>query len=416
VISLAVIADDLTGAADAGIQFGRSGSQVLLVPHQELAAINPASFNGALTVSTESRNLSPTAAGEQVRQTGMAVYRLKPQLIYKKIDSCMRGNVGAEVAALADVFGCRGALIAPAFPAQGRTTLHDVHYVRNIPVADSETGRDPASPVRASRLSELIARQCRRPVGRIDAAELDGNPRNLKTFVENLLTQGRRLITCDATHQRHLEVIARLAGDQFPHLLLAGSAGLAQALVRCRFEETEAPPALRAAECHHLLFICGSGSNVLRSQVDTLIRKIGVPRYILVPGRPTTLSVRSNAIAKDLDSGAVVLQLAPVESLVYDNSAARQLAAEIAAILRHRRPDGLFLSGGDTAAAVLGAIGARGIRLQVEILPGVIQGTVTGGAGNGLPAITKAGAFGEPDTLVQLYGLLAGGRFAGWAR
>jgi len=416
VISLAVIADDLTGAADAGIQFGRSGSQVLLVPHQELAAINPKSFKGALTVSTESRNLSPTAAGEQVRQTGMAVYRLKPQFIYKKIDSCMRGNVGAEVAALADVFGCRGALIAPAFPAQGRTTLHDVHYVRNIPVADSETGHDPASPVRASRLSELIARQCRRPVGRIDAAELDGNPRNLKTFVENLLTQGRRLITCDATHQRHLEVIARLAGDQFPHLLLAGSAGLAQALVRCRFEETEAPPALRAAECHHLLFICGSGSNVLRSQVDTLIRKIGVPRYILVPGRPTTLSVRSNAIAKDLDSGAVVLQLAPVESLVYDNSAARQLAVEIAAILRHRRPDGLFLSGGDTAAAVLGAIGARGIRLQLEILPGVIQGTVTGGAGNGLPAITKAGAFGEPDTLVQLYGLLAGGRFAGWAR
>jgi uncharacterized protein YgbK (DUF1537 family) len=252
-------------------------------------------------------------------------------------------------------------------------------------------------------------------VGRIDAADLDGNPRDLKTLVEDLLKQGRRLITCDAAHQRHLEVIARLAGDQFPHLLLSGSAGLAQALARCRFEETEARPASRAAVCHHLLFVCGSGSNVLRSQVDTLIRKTGVPRYILVPGRPTTLSGRSKTIVKDLDSGAVVLQLAPVESLVYDNSAARQLAAEIAAILRYRRPDGLFLSGGDTAAAVLGAIGARGVRLQVEILPGVIQGTVIGGAGNGLPAITKAGAFGEPDTLLQLYGLLAGGRSAGLA-
>jgi uncharacterized protein YgbK (DUF1537 family) len=30
-----------------------------------------------------------------------------------------------------------------------------------------------------------------------------------------------------------------------------------------------------------------------------------------------------------------------------------------------------------------------------------------GGAGDGLPVITKAGAFGEPDTLLQLYGLLA---------
>ena len=67
-ISLAVIADDLTGAADAGIQFGRFESQALLVPYQELAAINPESFKGVLTVSTESRNLSPTAAGERVRR------------------------------------------------------------------------------------------------------------------------------------------------------------------------------------------------------------------------------------------------------------------------------------------------------------------------------------------------------------
>ena len=412
-ISLAVIADDLTGAADTGIQFGRYGSQVLLVPHQQLAAINPESFKGVLTVFTESRNLSPTAAEERVRQTGMALARLKPPLIYKKIDSCMRGNVGAEVAALADAFGCRGALIAPAFPGQGRTTLHDVHYVRNIPVADSEMARDPASPVRVSRLSELIALQYRGSVGRIDAADLDGPPLDLKAFVENLLRQGRRLITCDAAHQRHLEVIARLAGDQFPHLLVAGSAGLAQALVRCRSEDTEARPASRTAVGNRLLFVCGSGSNVLRSQVETLIRKTGVPLYILVPDRPTALSGRSNAIAKDLASEAVVLQLAPAESLVYDNLAVRQLAAEVAAIVRRRRPDGLFLSGGDTAAAVLGALGANGVRLQVEALPGVVQGTVTGGTDDGLSVITKAGAFGGPDTLVQLYDLLAGGRSAG---
>jgi uncharacterized protein YgbK (DUF1537 family) len=118
-------------------------------------------------------------------------------------------------------------------------------------------------------------------------------------------------------------------------------------------------------------------------------------------------------MAKDLASGAAVLQLAATESLVYDNSVVRQLAAETAAIFRCRRPDGLFLSGGDTATAVLGAIGASGVRLKVEILPGVIQGTVTGGPGDGLPVITKAGAFGEPDTLLQLYRLLAGGHSAG---
>jgi uncharacterized protein YgbK (DUF1537 family) len=410
VIRQAVIADDLTGAADTGIQFVRCENQSLLVPHKELAGIDPGSIKGVLAVTTESRNLSPAAAGERVRQTGMAIGRLGPQMVYKKIDSCMRGNVGAEVAALADVFGCRGALIAPAFPAQGRITLHDVHYVHNIPVADSEMACDPVSPVRASRLSELIALQYRQPVGRIDAVDLDGDPGRLKTHVGNLLKQGRRLIVCDAAHQRHLEVIARLAGNQFPHLLLAGSAGLAQALVRCRFEETEARPASMAAVGEHLLFVCGSGSDVLRSQVEALTREAGIPRHILVPGRPASLPDRSDAIARDLATGAVVLQLAPAESLVYDNFAVRLLAAETAATVRCHRPDGLFLSGGDTAAAVLGALEAGGIRLQIEILPGVIRGTVMGGAGDGLPVVTKAGAFGEPGTLLQLYGLLAKGR------
>jgi uncharacterized protein YgbK (DUF1537 family) len=250
-------------------------------------------------------------------------------------------------------------------------------------------------------------------VGRIDAVDLDGDPWRLKTLVEGLLKQGRRLIVCDAAHQRHLEVVARLANDQFPHLLLAGSAGLAQALVRCQFEGTEVRPASMDAVGEHLLFVCGSGSDVLKSQVEALTLKTGIPRHIMVPGRSASPSDRSDAIAKDLASGAVVLQLAPAGSLVYDNDAARQLAAETAAIVRHLRPDGLFLSGGDTAAAVLGAIEASGVRLQIEILPGVIRGTVLGGADDGLPVITKAGAFGEPDTLLQLYGLLADGRSAG---
>jgi uncharacterized protein YgbK (DUF1537 family) len=261
----------------------------------------------------------------------------------------------------------------------------------------------------------LIALQYRQPVGRVDATDLDGDPGRLKTLVGNLLKQGRRLIVCDAAHQRHLEIIARLAGNQFPQLLLAGSAGLAQALVRCRFEEIDPRPAFVDAAGDHLLFVCGSGSDVLRSQVEALTRETGIPRHILDPGRPASLSDRSEAIVKDLSTGAVVLQLAPAEALVYDNSAARLLAAETDAIVRCHRPDGLFLSGGDTAAAVLDAIEAVGIRLQVEILPGVIWGTVMGGAGDGLPVITKAGAFGEPDTLLQLYGLLAGGRSAGLA-
>jgi len=75
----------------------------------------------------------------------------------------------------------------------------------------------------------------------------------------------------------------------------------------------------------------------------------------------------------------------------------------VAMVLRGRRPASLFLSGGDTASTVLGAIGANGIRLGREIVPGVAKGMIIGDLMDGLPVVTKAGAFGQEDTLVKVH-------------
>ena len=66
----------------------------------------------------------------------------------------------------------------------------------------------------------------------------------------------------------------------------------------------------------------------------------------------------------------------------------------------------LFLCGGDTAAEVLDAVGATGVWLQSEILPGVVLGKIRGGDCDGLAVVTKPGAFGEGDTLLRLYAIL----------
>lgn len=75
----------------------------------------------------------------------------------------------------------------------------------------------------------------------------------------------------------------------------------------------------------------------------------------------------------------------------------------VASVLRETRPVSLFLTGGDTANAVLKAIGAKGIRLGGEIVPGMVHGTLMGGLIDRLPIITKAGAFRKRDTLVALH-------------
>jgi len=78
----------------------------------------------------------------------------------------------------------------------------------------------------------------------------------------------------------------------------------------------------------------------------------------------------------------------------------------VAGILTESKPAVLFLTGGDTADAVLSAVKAEGMRIFGEILKGVVQGALIGGPLNGLSVVTKAGAFGHEDTLVELHEIL----------
>ncbi len=413
-IQVAVIADDLTGAADTAIQFKRVSAPILMVSHQHLSSPGLASTGATLAVYTDSRHLPPAEAAARVRQAGRSVKELAPRVVYKKIDSCLRGNIGAEVEALMDLLGCEGALIAPAFPAQGRTTLHDIHLVRGVPLAASSIACDPVNPVKDSRLSRLIALQSRYSIGRIDVTELDGGFERLQEATDNLWRQGRRVIVFDATSQRHLDLIASLALDYFPKILLTGSAGLALGLAQCLPAWKESQPQSAYLAGHRVLFVCGSGSPVLHEQVEALVKQSGVPRHVLNPGLSVNWNNELTGVNRDLSAGAVILQLAsaPAEdspvSRVAADLAARALAAVAGEAIRQHRPEALFLCGGDIASKVLDALQATGVWLQSEILPGLVQGKIRGGDGDGLAVVTKAGSFGVRDTLVQLYAILTG--------
>lgn len=413
-IQLAVIADDLTGAADTAIQFRHISAPILLVSHRHLSSLGLEYTGGTLAVYTDSRHLSAAEAAARVRRAGLSVKEFAPGVVYKKIDSCMRGNIGAEVDALMYLLGCECAFIVPAFPAQGRTTLHDIHFVRGVPLAASEMARDPVSPIRDSRLSKLIALQSRYPVGRIDVTEFDGGLGRLKEAIDNLLRQGRRVIVFDATSQQHLDLIACLARDHFPRTLLTGSAGLARALAQCLPAWKESQPRSGYLVGHRVIFVCGSGSDLLREQVEALVKQACVPRHVLDPGLLLDGRNELAGIGTDLSAGAVILQLAPViaegpnVSRVSTDLASRALAVVAAEVIRRHQPEALFLCGGDTAAKVFDALRATGVWLQSEILPGLVQGKIKGGDCDGLAVVTKAGAFGESDTLLRLYAILTG--------
>lgn len=413
-LQIAVIADDLTGAADTGVQFCRLADPNYLLNWQLMEGCALPRPPAALSIYTDSRRLPAQLASRRVRRTARALKPLAPRLIYKKIDSCLRGNLAVECLALLDELELDLALVAPALPWHGRQTIHDQHLVHGVPVAQSEMGRDPVSPVRESRLSRLLAGQSGQEVGHLDLDLLEQGPQALKEELQRLRQRGIRLVAADAVTQEHLQLLAGLGLDPSLRCLLVGSAGLALSLADIMQAGQDSPPASPLSPPileGHLLLVCGSASPRMAEQVEHLIRNQQV-EHLILKARPlmeawqraslgellqqTTALMRRGHLALKLEAPSLEVPLVNSERL------ARSLAELAARAALDTRPGALFISGGDTAGAVLEALGSLALELKREFGQGNIWSTLRGGPLEGTTIFTRAGAFGQQDALTQL--------------
>lgn len=418
-IEWAVIADDLTGAADTGIRFRPVAAPVLLADHRRVEA--PALLAAAprtLAVFTTSRALPRDRARRVAAEAGRALRRLRPARTYKKIDSGLRGNIGPELEGVMEALGVTLSFIAPAFPDQGRTTLDGIHRIHGVPVAQSEMGRDPVTPVTDSELPRWLAAQSAWPVGHVGRGTLDRGIDAAAADIIRLRGQGVRHIGFDATHTRHLDLVARLGLERFPEALLCGSAGLAgHAAARLSRDRAvaEQPPATSLQE-GGLIFVCGSASERLRAQATRLVERCGTgwealcAESLAAGELPDALVERT---AQRLAAGDLLLTVRPfdADALGIDpQQVVSGLARLVQATARRARTAGLFLSGGDTALAVLASLEADALQLEHELSSGLVYGVIVGGPWAGLTVVTKAGSFGGPDALVEVCRCLCTGR------
>jgi uncharacterized protein YgbK (DUF1537 family) len=114
-----ILADDLTGVADCAIAFTRCGRAAVVGWGEAPAPLEATVF----AIDADSRRLAPAAA----RHRSLVEARLAPGMrLIKKIDSTLHGQPAAElratIKALRDCSISAMAIVAPAFPATGRTT------------------------------------------------------------------------------------------------------------------------------------------------------------------------------------------------------------------------------------------------------------------------------------------------------
>jgi D-threonate/D-erythronate kinase len=141
------IADDLTGALETAAKFAAYGLTAVARTGSAVAACE------VDVVDTETRHAPPEEAARRVRQI---VTGARAELIYKKTDSTLRGNIGAELGAIAEVYPQQRIAYVPAYPDMGRIVRYGSLYVHGKPVHETEFARDRGSPVRDSRIAAVL--------------------------------------------------------------------------------------------------------------------------------------------------------------------------------------------------------------------------------------------------------------------
>jgi uncharacterized protein YgbK (DUF1537 family) len=417
-----ILADDLTGANDTGVQFSRVKARVLALLSLERLPGHIAGTWDILVLNMGTRNVPPVEARSRVRQALRTLKSAGVPAVYHKIDSTLRGNWPLELEEILE--GREGpAFLAPAFPLNGRTVEGGELRVGGVPLGQSEAARDGLSPVRASRVAEFLTGALAGASRDIGLSLLARGPAEVSRFAERETRAGARVLICDAREQEHLAVLAEAALPMLPHAVLSGSAGLARELAgKLRFESAPDQSA-DSPRRGPVLVIAGSRSRVTSGQVARLMERFRPLRVEIDPESVdgTWDAARRRALAEDLlgrrgpSDGLWLAAIGPgaeVESARFHERSLRlnELLGELASQALESRPlSGLVLTGGDVALAVLEALRAVGVHLGEEILPGIPLGRVVGGPHEGLAIVTKAGAFGSPNALAAAVEALRGG-------
>jgi D-threonate/D-erythronate kinase len=224
------------------------------------------------------------------------------------------------------------------------------------------------------------------------------------------------VVICDAETDADLAAITSASMGLARRAVWVGSAGLARQLQRTgerRVPTGALDPSADIAK-GPVLFVVGSASRVAREQTERLAAlpemvTVCVPVRVLQAGpRAAEWAEQEERMMRALGAGQDVLVMADGEALLTYRHGA-DLAGAIGRFVTGAadRVSGLVATGGETARAVLDAWQVRGLRVLGEVDTGV-PFSVAEGWVRRLPVVTKAGGFGDPETLVRCREFLRG--------
>jgi uncharacterized protein YgbK (DUF1537 family) len=413
VADVLVVADDLTGANAAAAGFARSGFRAVTASAAQRADVvaEMVSRFDVVVATTDSRHLDPAVAAQRVADVVRAGWPAR--LVCNRIDTTLRGNLGATTRALLDeVAAASGArvvvLCAPSHPAADRQTIGGMQLLGGRRLEETEVARDARTPIHTSDVVELLHVQTDLAVAVVPLASVTGDRDALVEEVRRALDDGVEVVLSDATTEDHLDRIAEAC--------VSATAGTD--IVWATSDPGPASVALAralglggSAAGAPLLVVSGSATELTRTQLQRLTseRDTVTIRTVdngAVPDVDATAKALdealSNAGPQDVVVLATVLDASDLRQITAEDAdeIPRALARAVRRNLESHAVDGLFTTGGDVTSAVLAELGSHGLEISGEVVPLAVTGSLVGGPWDGLPVVTKGGLVGDAGTTV----------------
>ncbi|WP_443862787.1 four-carbon acid sugar kinase family protein [Fusobacterium ulcerans] len=412
-IKLVIIADDLTGALDTGVQFSKKNMSTIVTTDLNFNFEDICKEADVVVVDTESRHIPAAEAKERVKSVLSKFNKEEIRFFYKKTDSTLRGNLGSEVEGFMEGLNINEVSFIPAFPSGKRTVKDGVLYVNNVKLAETQFAMDILNPVTDSFIPDIIKKQ----------SDINVKLKDINKEFSPLDDKEKHIYIFDSENMEDMENIGKVLYNKNKLNYTIGNAGFAEILTHYIKSDTKKEEII--LEDDRILFVCGS-VNITSLKQCKYAEKIGYCSDSLKFGNIISEDYKNSDnyitdkeyfkekinnnkkfLLRTSDSEDVIKKA--IEYTEKNSISMEDLTSNIANstgqlvsdLIREHEIRNLIIFGGDTLMGILKNIGCQYIIPVSEIFPGVVF-TRAVGKDTAINVITKAGGFGEESIIERI--------------
>lgn len=417
-MKVGVIADDLTGANATGVKLIKQGFEAATMVYYDQEPAS-GSYN-AVCIDTDSRYARKDVSEMRIKKSLSNLQRWGADVICKRIDSTVRGNIGTEIDMVLNDLGERSiAVVVASFPDSSRITSGGYLLVDGVPVQATDVAKDPVMPLTESYVPSIISKQSKHLVSHIGLETVLQGKKRILQELKRKIDEGNRILVMDAVTDEEIEDIAHAMALIEDYKLVPVDPGPLTAYYAKAYTSLH-------TQSKKILVTVGSVTSLSGEQLTYLIDKTDAKPVYVDAEKLATLSDSwetevQRAVTAALEAihqqdiliittnspeaKRLELKRLAEEQGVSQDQLAKRIADGLGKITRiviqstNYEIGGCFSSGGDVTASLCSVGRAEGIKLKNEVLPLVAYGEFIGGYFDGIPLATKGGMVGDKKAI-----------------